>query len=121
MIETGNSLYQMMPLNARVGFNETLKAWTAGVELQAVDRKSHVDPLRFEQQTPGYALLNLHLGYQWRRVRLDLGGANLLNKFYYLPLGGVNFDDYMASGWSGQIMPLTGPGRSLYTGLTVRF
>jgi len=120
-LDTGNSLYQMMPLNARVGLNETLKGWTAGAEIQVVDRKSNVDPLRFEQQTPGYALLNLHLGYQWRRLRLDVGGDNLLNKYYYLPLGGVNFDDYMASGWSSQIRPLTGPGRSLYTGLTVRF
>ena len=120
-LDTGNSLYQMMPLNARVGLNETLKGWTGGVEIQVVHRKSDVDPLRFEQQTPGYALLNLHLGYQWRRLRLDVGGDNLLNRYYYLPLGGVNFDDYMASGWSGQIKPLTGPGRSLYTGLTVRF
>ena len=119
--DTGNGLYQMMPLNARVGLNETLKGWTAGVELQVVNRKSDVDPLRFEQQTPGYALLNAHAGYQWRRLRLDVGGDNLLNKYYYLPLGGVNFDDYMASGWSSQTRPLTGPGRSLYTGLTVRF
>ena len=120
-LDTGNGLYQMMPLNARVALNETFKGWTGGVEIQVVDRKSDVDPLRFERQTPGYALLNLHLGYQWRRLRLDVGGDNLLNRYYYLPLGGVNFDDYMASGWSGQIMPLTGPGRSLYTGLTVRF
>lgn len=120
-LDTGNSLYQMMPLNARVGLNETLKGWTAGAEIQVVDRKSDVDSLRFEQQTPGYALLNLHLSYQWRRLRLDVGGDNLLNKYYYLPLGGVNFDDYMASGWSSRIRPLTGPGRSLYTGLTVRF
>jgi iron complex outermembrane receptor protein len=120
-LDTSNGLYQMMPLNARVGLNETLKGWTGGFEIQAVDRKSDVDPLRFEQQTPGYSLLNLHLGRQWQRLRLDVGGDNLLNKYYCLPLGGVNFDDYMASGWSSQIRPLTGPGRSLYVGLTVRF
>jgi iron complex outermembrane receptor protein len=54
-------------------------------------------------------------------MRLDAGADNLANKFYYLPLGGVNFDDYMASGWSNQIRPLTGVGRSVYAGLTVRF
>jgi iron complex outermembrane receptor protein len=120
-LDMGNGLYQMMPLNARIGLSETLKGWTAGVDVQVVDRKSSVDPLRFEQQTPGYALLNLRLGYRWRLLRIDVGGDNLLNKYYSLPLGGVNFDDYMASGWASQIRPLTGPGRSLYTGLTVRF
>jgi iron complex outermembrane receptor protein len=120
-LDTGTGLYQMMPLNARIGFDETLKRWTSGFELQLVDRKSNVDPHRYEQQTPGYALLNLHSGYQWRRLRMDVGGDNLLNKSYELPLGGVNFDDFMASGWTSQIRPITGPGRSFYTSLTVQF
>jgi iron complex outermembrane receptor protein len=120
-IDTGTALYQMMPLNARVRFDEKLKGWTGGLGMQLVDRKSDVDPLRFEQRTPGFALLNLHAGYQWRRVRIDAGADNLLNRCYELPLGGVNFDDYMASGWTSQIRPLTGPGRSLYTGLTFQF
>ena len=120
-IDTASGLYQMMPLHARVGFDEKLKGWTAGLGMQLVDRKSNVDPLRFEQRTPGYALLNVHAGYQWRRVRIDVGGDNLLNKCYELPLGGVNFDDYMSSGWTNQIRPLTGPGRSLYAGLTFQF
>jgi hypothetical protein len=45
----------------------------------------------------------------------------LLNKDYELPLGGLNFDDYMASGWMSQIKPLTGRGRSIYVTLTARF
>ena len=73
-LDTGNGLYQMMPLNARVGLNETLKGWTGGPEVQLVDRKSDVDPLRFEQRTPGYALLNFNAGYQWRHLRIDAGG-----------------------------------------------
>ncbi len=120
-LDTSTGLYQMMPLNARIGFDEKLKGWTAGIGVQAVDRKSDVDPHRFEQQTPGYTLLSLHSGYEWRRLRIDAGGDNLLNKSYELPLGGVNFDDFMASGWMSQIKPLTGRGRSLYTGLTVRY
>jgi iron complex outermembrane receptor protein len=111
----------MPPLNARLSLDETLKGWTAGLEIQVVDRKSDIDPLRYEPRTPGYALLNLHSGYQFRFMRIDVGGDNLLNKYYSLPMGGVNFDDYLASGWSGQIRPLTGPGRSFYVGLTVRF
>ena len=86
-----------------------------------MDRKSDVDPLRFEQRTPGYALLNINAGYQWGHLRINAGGNNLLNRYYYLPLGGVNFDDFQASGWMSQIRPLTGPGRSFYISLSVPF
>ena len=60
----------MMPLNARIAFTENLKRWTAGPEVQLVDRKSAVDPLRYEQRTPGYALLNFNAGYQWRLLTI---------------------------------------------------
>jgi iron complex outermembrane receptor protein len=120
-LDHGTDLYQIMPLNARVGFDEKLKRWTAGIQIQAVDRKSDVDPRRYEQQTPGYALLGLHSGYERGHVRFDAGCDNLLNKSYALPLGGVNFDDFMASGWTSQIKPLTGRGRSFYVGLTMRY
>ena len=114
-------LYQMMPLNARVQFQEKVKEWIGGIEIQAVDRKSNVDPLRHEQITPGYALLAVHLGYERGPMRLDIGCDNLLNKSYELPLGGVSFDDYLASGWMSPIKPLTGRGRSFYLGLNIRF
>jgi iron complex outermembrane recepter protein len=120
-LDTGNGLYQMMTLNTRIGFTEKLKRWTAGPDVQLVDRKSDVDPLRHEQGTPGYTLLNFNSGYQWRHLRIDAGGNNLTNKCYYLPLGGVNFDDFQASGWTSQIRPLMGPGRWFYVGLTVPF
>jgi iron complex outermembrane receptor protein len=120
-LDTGTGLYQMMPLNTRLGFTEKLKRWSAGPEVQLVDRKFDVDPRRFEQRTPGDALLNFNAGYQWRHLRIDAGAHNLLNKCYFLPLGGVNFDDFQASGWMSQIRPLTGPGRSFYMGLSVPF
>lgn len=120
-LATGNGLYHMMPLNARIGFDETLRGWTAGIGMQMVNRKSRIDPMRYEPVTAGYVLLNLHGGYTWRHIRLDVGADNLLNKYYSLPLGGVNFDDFMASGWTTQIRPLTGQGRSVNMGLTVRF
>jgi iron complex outermembrane receptor protein len=111
----------MMPLNARVNFDEKLKGFTAGIGLQAVDRKSNVDPHRFEQITPGYALFNLHAAYRQGHFEANLESENLFNKCYALPLGGVNFDDYMASMWMAQIKPLTGRGRSFHGGMTARF
>jgi iron complex outermembrane recepter protein len=120
-LDSGTGLYQMMPLNARIGLKETLKNFTGGAEIQLVDRKRDTDPLRFEQPTPGYALMNVNAGYQRRHLRLEGGATNLLNKWYYLPLGGVNVDNFLASGWMSQIMPLTGPGRSFYLGIGVPF
>jgi iron complex outermembrane receptor protein len=120
-IDTSTGLYQMMPLNLRIAFDEEIKGFTAGFGVQAVDRKSNVDPHRFEQMTPGYALLNLHSGYRRGHLRMSVAGDNLLNKNYEMPLGGVNFDDFMASMWMGPIKPLTGPGRSAYASLTARF
>jgi iron complex outermembrane receptor protein len=120
-LDTQTGLYQMMPLNVRVAFDEELKGFAAGVGVQAVDRKSNVDPHRFEQVTPGYALFNLHASYQRNHLQANATVDNLLNKNYELPLGGVNFDDFMASGWMSQIKPLTGRGRSFYVGLSARF
>jgi iron complex outermembrane receptor protein len=120
-LDANTGLYQMMPLNARVAFDEELKGFAAGFGLQAVDRKADVDPRRLEQKTPGYALLNLHSAYQRGFLRASVAGDNVLNKCYELPLGGVNFDDFMASGWMSQIKPLTGRGRSFQASLSVRF
>jgi iron complex outermembrane receptor protein len=120
-LDTSTGLYQMMPFNVRVAFDEKLKGWTAGLGVQAVDRKSSVDIHRYEQVTPGYALFNLHSSYQCGHLQANVAGDNLLNKDYELPMGGVNLDDFMASGWMSQIKPLTGRGRSFYGSLRAQF
>jgi len=120
-LDAETPLYQMMPVNARVALDEDLKGFTAGIEVQAADRKRNVDPHRYEQVTPGYTLFHLHAGYQRGHLQASAGADNLLNRNYELPLGGVNFDDFMASGWMSQINPLTGRGRSAYANLTVQF
>lgn len=120
-LDTRTGLYQMMPVNVRIALDEELKRLTAGFELQAVDRKSHLDPNRFEQATPGYALFNIHAGFRCKYLQASAGTDNVLNRNYELPLGGVNFDDFMASMWMGRIKPLTGRGRSGFLNLTARF
>jgi iron complex outermembrane receptor protein len=118
---TSTPLYQMMPVNLRLAFDEELKGFAAGAGAQAVDRKSDTDSRRYEQVTPGYALFNLHASYQRAHLQANAAADNLLNKSYELPLGGVNFDDFMASGWMSQIKPLTGRGRSVSFSLTAQF
>jgi iron complex outermembrane receptor protein len=120
-LDTSTPLYQMMPVNLQLAFDEELKGFAAGVGVEAVDRKSDVDPHRHEQVTPGYALVNVHTSYQRGHLQANAAADNLFNKCYELPLGGVNFDDFMASGWTSQIKPLTGRGRSVSFSLTARF
>lgn len=86
-----------------------------------VDRKRDTNPLRFDQQTPGYSLVNSNAGYQWRHLRFAGGGTDLLSRWCCLPLGGVDFDDFQASGWKGQLPPLTRPGQSVCMGMSVPF
>jgi iron complex outermembrane receptor protein len=120
-LDTSTPLYQMMPLHLRVNIDDELKGFAAGAGIEAVDRKSNVDARRYEQKTPGYALFNLHAGYRCGAFHANFAADNLLNKCYELPLGGVNYDDFLSSGKTSQIKPLTGRGRSLSFNLTAQF
>ncbi len=120
-LDTSTPLYQMMPLNVRVNVDEELKGLTAGIGVQTIDRKTNVDPRRFEQVTPGYTLFNLHASYQHGHLQANAAVDNLLNKSFELPLGGVNYDDFMASMRMSQIKPLTGLGRTVSFSLTAQF
>ena len=114
-------LYQMMPMNLQLNFDEEIHGFAGGAGMEAVDRKRNVDPNRYEQTTPGYTLFDLHARYRLRNFEASGGVENLLNKCYEPPLGGVNMDDFMAGMWMGTIKPVTGRGRSAYFSLSARF
>ena len=120
-LDSSTPLYQMMPLNARVNFDEEVKGLAAGVGVEAVDRKKNVDPRRFEPQTPGYTLLDVHASYRKGAFVVSGGADNLLDKAYELPLGGVNMDNFMAGMWMGTIKPVAARGRSGFFSLNARF
>lgn len=119
--DTHTGLYQMMPLHARIEVDQQTAHWQSGITLRLVDRKSSVDPFRFEQQTPGYALLGLHTALARGPLRLSAAATNLLNRQYQLPLGGVNMDAYLASMSMSRIEQVAGPGRSVEIAGTLRF
>ncbi|MBF0158473.1 MAG: TonB-dependent receptor [Magnetococcales bacterium] len=121
--DTGDDLYNIMPLNAKVMFTHQLDAWDSGLEFVMVKAKNNVSDVRQEMQTPGYGLVNLRSGYSWKQVRLDFGIDNLFDKFYALPLGGA----YTGQGTTMSLngipwgIPVPGAGRSIYAGMTVEF
>ncbi len=121
-LETGDDLYKIMPLNLKLALDHRLGAWRNTVELKLVDEKRHVQDVRRELKTAGYGLLNVYSSYEWKRVRLDVGIENLLDKGYDDPLGGA----YLGQGATmGTGVPygitVPGMGRSINTSLTFTF
>lgn len=120
---TGDNLYNMMPLNARLALEQKLGSWTNTVELELVADKDKVSATRNEVETAGYGLLHLRSSYEWKQLRFDVGVENVFDRFYNHPLGGA----YLGQGktmsgtdvaW-GTLVP--GVGRSIYAGVTVTF
>lgn len=111
-------LYHMMPLDVKLGLTHRIGGFEGGLDLEAVSSKTRVDLARNEPTTAAYALLNLHTAYTWRAFRLSVDVENLLDKAYFLPLGGMSLGDYDAT---GVLRPLPGRGRSVNVGLSARF
>ena len=120
-LDTGSGLYHIMPLNGYFALEQNVAGLNNAVELQLAGRKSEIDPLRLEPKTAAYALVNLRTAYQWKNLRVDLGVMNLLDKYYSLPLGGINYDNFLHTKPNGNIEPLAGQGRSFTVGLTQTF
>ncbi len=122
-LDTNNDLYNIMPLNAKLTLTQKFGAWNNGVELVMVKNKSNVSDVRNEIKTPGYGLANLRASYNWKQARLDFGVENLFDKFYYLPTGGAYTGQGATMSTNGIPwgIAVPGMGRSIYSGLTVKF
>lgn len=121
--ETGDQLYNIMPLNTTLALTQQLGNWSNSLEMVSVQAKNDGSDLRNEIQTPGYTLFNLRLSHRWDNLRVDFGVENLADKFYYLPTGGAYTAQgrtmtINAIGW-GTAVP--GMGRSVYTGFNLSF
>ncbi|MDR9437466.1 MAG: TonB-dependent receptor, partial [Thiohalophilus sp.] len=87
--DTGDNLYNMMPLNAKLAVVQQKGAWQNTVEVELVDAKEDVSATRNEMQTESYGLLHLRSSYTWKQVRFDVGIENVFDEFYNHPLGGA--------------------------------
>lgn len=120
-IDTGNSLYHMMPLHGKLALEQKIAGWTNAVEFELVNGKTEIDPVRKEPKTQGYGLVNLRTAYKWKNLQVDLGIMNLFDRFYNLPLGGINYDENLANRRLVPFDPLAGQGRSINIGITQTF
>ena len=121
-LTTGDNLYNIMPLNAKLAVEQHMGNWTNTIEAKLVDAKTRVQAVRKEIATGGYGLLNLYSSYEWKQARFDIGLENALNKFYASPLGGayVGQGNTMSTGVPHGIL-VPGMGRSVNTSLTLKF
>ena len=90
--------------------------------------KHQVSEVRNEVKTPAYGLLNARAAYVGKRVRIDFGIENLLNKAYAQPLGGAYLGQGATMGSNKEIggssmwgTAVPGMGRSAYVGFSVDF
>ncbi|WP_199104032.1 TonB-dependent receptor [Aquitalea sp. ASV11] len=122
-LTTGDNLYNIMPLNAKLALVNRLGQWTSTAEWQAVRAKTDVSAVRNEVKTPGYSLFNLRTRYENKRFSVDVGIDNVFNRFYTLPLGGAYTGQGMTMSRAG--IPwgvgVAGPARSLYTAFNLKF
>jgi iron complex outermembrane receptor protein len=126
---SGDSLYNIMPLNGKITLTHNYQAWDNAVEVVMVKDKGNTSDVRNEIQTDGYSLFNLRSSYNWKQARLDFAVENLFDKQYFLPLGGA----YVGQGTTmttattatgsiplwGTAVP--GMGRSVNVGLTLKY
>jgi iron complex outermembrane receptor protein len=122
---TGDNLYNIMPLNARVSLIQKIGLWTNALEGQFVTAKEDVSAVRNEMKTGGYSLFNLRATYEDKKYRFTAGVDNILDKFYYLPQGGAYVGqgstmmfNGMGPAWG---TPVPGMGRSFNVGVNVKF
>ena len=125
--DTGDGLYNTMPLNAQLALTHKAGGWDNRLELVAVKAKTDVSSVRNEVHTAGYGLVHLRGSYSWKTVRLDFGIENLFDRLYGLPTGGA----YTGQGttMANPMLPnypqwgtaVPGMGRTLYTGVNVKF
>ncbi len=125
--DTGDNLYNIMPLNARLALTQELGPWRNTLEGEFVAAKDDVSQVRNEMETSGYGLAHLRSRYEKKTWSLEVGVENLFDRLYDLPLGGA----YVGQGTTMTIPPLPnqpqwgtpvpGPGRSIYAAVSVNF
>lgn len=109
-----SNLPEMPPLRVRSSLRYTRKWAFAEVGAVASDRQSHVDTDLNETPTAGYALMNLKLGFTYRKFSGSFTLENMLDRFYYEYLS--YYRDPFASG-----VKIPEPGRNFFAHLRYSF
>ncbi|MCE5394652.1 MAG: TonB-dependent receptor [Acidithiobacillus sp.] len=116
-LSTHAPLYQIMPLSGSITLDQDWGPLQNWIRTTLVAAQNRVDPIRNQVATPGYALLDLGTRFTQGSWQASLTLHNLLNQFYYQPLGGL----YLGQKPYAWGIPLPGPGRSVDISLSYAF
>lgn len=121
--DTGDDLYNIMPLNARFAVEQKLNNWNNTIEWEVVSNKNDTSAERNEVETAGYGLIHLRTSYEWKQARFDVGIENVFDRLYSAPLAGAYTGQGMTMSDTGVAWGTTVPavGRSVYAGMTLKF
>ncbi|MBF0096720.1 MAG: TonB-dependent receptor plug domain-containing protein [Magnetococcales bacterium] len=124
--DSGDNLYNIMPLNGKVALDHQRESWGNTMEWQLVDGKSDVSTTRKEVKTAGFGLLNWKSHYDWQQFRFGVGVENILDQYYEHPLAGLYLGQGRTMSMSMADAPkyglnVPGPGRSYLAEMSVKF
>jgi iron complex outermembrane receptor protein len=91
-VDIDDDLFRIAPLNAVVDLSYRRERWSAAVEGVFYAAQEEVSTTNGEEESPGYALLNLYGQYTFPKQGLTLsaGIENVLDKTYRPHLNGIN-------------------------------
>ena len=118
--ESNDNLYQIVPLQTEISLRQQSGNWQNSFVWQWVDSKRDVDNRRLENTTDSYHLINFESKLNWQQLTLSFALNNVLNRYYEMPLGGVNIAQFKQDKTEG-FAQLAGAGRSLNIGLSYAF
>ena len=123
-IDNSTDLYNLMPANLTMAFNQELGTWKNSFVVTMVDKKKHTDSVRQERETAAFTIADLYSSYRFYDLEIVGSVENIFNRTYDNPNGG----EYLGQGatMSTGIMrasssQVPGMGRSLNLALTYSF
>ncbi|MFA5355097.1 MAG: TonB-dependent receptor, partial [Thermodesulfovibrionales bacterium] len=108
------NLPEIPPFSGQLGLRYDNDSFFAEIEGVFTSTQDKVDELLNEQETSGWAIANLKVGYTCKGLKLFAGVRNLFDKFYYEHLSS-NRDPFS----SGIAVPE--PGRTVYAHMQYAF
>ncbi|TMM43993.1 TonB-dependent receptor [Colwellia ponticola] len=118
--DTNQPLYQIKPLQTKLGLHQKLGKFDNSLTWQWVDTKTRVDDNRLENQTDSYQLVNLSSKVTVDALTLSIEATNLFDQYYQLPLGGVSVAQFKQDNANG-FEQLAGQGRSINIAMSYAF
>lgn len=111
---TSTNLAEIPPFGGSIGLRYDRVTMFGEAEVLMAASQQHVDTDLSEQATPGYGVLNVRVGRQFKALRLTLDVDNVFNKLY------LGYLSYQRDPFRSTVR-VHEPGRNVYMNVSFRF